>query len=538
MIGELLARVKHSTRYVRSNLGDGSVRVKAGEVVEPTHEVSVQDWHDWQAACNRHNHYLSSTDDERPDHPPELASGKRWSFVGPKTEYAHQYATFHLLDLTYWEHFDEDDVIVLREGLELPTHTLVKFVNEAYAVLVLRVQQESTEYHYLHNACVMSADEEESLVQWGVGRTILGNPGIAVAGTLLVAFAEKFWQPAIVGTLLVASASYRVQGVLTKVLRVRSPEWKENKLVPRGIHGTERAMQLVLVVLVALADLMEGRVLLLTALTSASVYVILLEMIGHAVTTWGWKVYIRRLCIIFASSIVYCPGYALLMWLMYVFAGSLFCVVIGLSVLVMRARAVREDSEFWGNLAFILTFLLAFFVTIVTVVVGMAMDMYRNSTYLYDPTWFELVLVFFMAQVLVLFVLAYLMYKYDWLWWSWLCVFGVMEVVAWVASLDWVVADLKGSIQSLQPWRWPLTRAPDFEFTFGLLRLPGLWLGVVVVSSVGILLLVTIFLENISVHNTKARGEKTRARKDRGDFSHYHESDIPSRNLLVPSTDP
>lgn len=125
---------------------------------------------------------------------------------------------------------------------------------------------------------------------WGVGRTLLANSLLAAGGTLLVAFAERVWRPAVVGTFLVAAAEYRVQGVLTKVLRVRSPEWKSgHQLVPSGILGMERLVQGVLVSLVALADLLNDRVLLLAALTLASVQVVVLEYVGQAPLTWGLR---------------------------------------------------------------------------------------------------------------------------------------------------------------------------------------------------------------------------------------------------------
>lgn len=75
----------------------------------------------------------------------------------------------------------------------------------------------------------------------------------------MVAFAEEVLGPAVVGTLLVAAAAYRVQGTMTKVLRVTSVEWERHMLVLSGVHGTERAVQILLVTLVALADLPAGQ---------------------------------------------------------------------------------------------------------------------------------------------------------------------------------------------------------------------------------------------------------------------------------------
>lgn len=119
--------------------------MKAGEVLEHKDEVSSQDWHDWQAEDQGLNRFLSSTDDRRPDHPPELVPGKRWLYIAPNMKWVDRPTAVGDLDISC---FDQDDVVVvLREGVELPTHTLVKFVNEAHAVIVLRVLQNSTEYY-------------------------------------------------------------------------------------------------------------------------------------------------------------------------------------------------------------------------------------------------------------------------------------------------------------------------------------------------------------------------------------------------------
>lgn len=335
---------------------------------------------------------------------------------------------------------------------------------------------------YLHSDLVMSADEEESLTEWGVGRSILGNPCLAVGGTLLVALAEQ-WQPAIIGTLLVAAALYRVQGILTKVLRVRSPEWKSNKLVPIGIHGTERVVQLVLAVLVALADLLEDRVLLVTALASASVYVILLEVIGQAAMTWERKTYSRELRLAMTRFGGMLIVGMVLHTLVYVFAVAFFCLILGL---VTWLRVVRKCSSL-------------------------------NRT---------------MKKMRWLFVLAYI------------------GVVVWVASMDFkeVRSEVRSGDRSSKvwglvwtdigvvPWKWPLTLAADSVSVFRVLRVTCLWIGVVVLSSGWIMFAVGFFAAcSVSHHSTKPRGEKTQARKEKGIFSHYHELNIPSRNLLVSS---
>lgn len=363
--------VENAARTVGVFLGDGLVRVKAGEVLEHTGNISARAWSGWKGHAS----------DRRPGHPPELAPGKNWSFIGTKEDVSEVPTCKQRLVNAV----ERDIVYVFQEGLTLPADILLACVNEAHAVLVLRVLADSTEYHYLHNDLVMSADEEESLMEWGVGRLTFGNPTLAVGGTLLVVFAEQVWQPAIIGTLLVATASYRVQGVLTKVLRVWSPEWKANKLVSRGIHGTERAVQLVLLVLVVLADLLEDRVLLLTALISASVYVVLLETIGQAVTTWGWRKYTINTCKVVGKMTLIILGCVGCLWLDYVFAGALFCIFSGLSLLVLWARASQRYSHpnrNWENICF------WFFVLGTTGVVGWVacMDWKEAGLKVVDPT--------------------------------------------------------------------------------------------------------------------------------------------------------
>eukprot|EP00903_Cladosiphon_okamuranus_P019945 g18330.t1 len=258
--------------YVRTHIGDGVTRVKGGQALHtPEVEVSPQDWWEWEIEGLRYD--FSSTDDQRPDHPPQLAPEKRWLFVGlnDKILYKSDPAT-RAIGVG-----SGNLVFVLREGLAMPTRILIAIVNTAHAVLVLRGRRE---YFYLHKDLVMSADEEESLTEWGVGRALLGNSAVAVGGVLLAASAAQVWQQAFAGTVLVAAASYRVQGVLTKVCRAWSDEWRHHLLVARGSLGVEPAVHLVLVVLVALAVLWEDRALLLKALIMASAHVILLESVG------------------------------------------------------------------------------------------------------------------------------------------------------------------------------------------------------------------------------------------------------------------
>lgn len=177
----------------------------------------------------------------------------------------------------------EESVVVIREGLALPVRSLLELVNTVYAVLVVR----GDSYFFLQNNFSLASEEEDSFLEWGMGRLVFANIYLAVGGLLLVAKAEKWWRPAVVGVLLVAAAAYRVQGTHTKLIRIRSVEWGQFKLVPGGLHGSERAVQLALLATLALADLLESRELLLFGLSATAFQVVVLEVLGQA-ATWGF----------------------------------------------------------------------------------------------------------------------------------------------------------------------------------------------------------------------------------------------------------
>lgn len=186
------------------------------------------------------------------------------------------------VDMPDWR----ESVAVLEEGLALPTRVLLDLVNTVHAVLVLR----GITYYYLHNDFALSAEEEASLVEWGIGRRAFAGILLAVGGLMLVLKAGV-WRPAVIGNLLVTAAAYRVEGTLTTLLRVvRSREWKNGcQLIPAGIHGTERFVQFVLITTLAVSELLDSRVLLIVGLSLATAQVALLEVIGQMVTTWGYK---------------------------------------------------------------------------------------------------------------------------------------------------------------------------------------------------------------------------------------------------------
>ena len=421
-------------------------------------------------------------DDESADHPPSLAPGKDWLFLASSDAY-HSNAVVERRAL----HPDLRSgnaavpvlhacVVVFREGLALPTTDLLHVVNTAHAVLVVRGAEE---YFYLRDDFVLSTCEEESLVEWGVGRPLLANSFLAVGGALLVALVEKVWGPAVVGTVIVAAAGYRVQGAMTKLMRVRSPEWERNLLVPSGIHGTERVVQIVLVTLVALADLLDHRVLLLTALVIASAQVLVLEIAGQTCLTWGLATYRQTLYHQVCELTVVFVGLVAWLWLTYAFAGYFGAVLFGGLILISYE-------------------------------VSYVLCAGANTSYsLRDRSRAITVTVFVVASVVS------------------------NGVGIYAAVLSWDETNLKLSPKSLQPWRWPLTRAPD-SFASGL-RVLGLWAGAVVGSFIAVYVAVLLLSFRIGSDGGKVvgLGKRTRERERAGVFSHYHESSIPSRNLLV-----
>lgn len=113
---------------------------------------------------------------------------------------------------------------------------------------------------------------------------------------------------------------------------------------------------------------------------------------------------------------------------------------------------------------------------------------------------------------------------------------GIVVFGIWAAVLGWDDADLKFSSQSLQPWRWPLLRAPDSWSMVA--RVLGLWLGLVVGCFIVVYIAVGVLSFRISSDGYEIVGsdERARARKSEGLFGHYDETPIPSRHLLVPDT--
>eukprot|EP00752_Nemacystus_decipiens_P007862 g7024.t1 len=370
------------------HLGSGMVRVRAGQSLE-TDEESTQAWADWPGDLLEH---LSAEDDRRPAHAPNFAPEKRWYFVGSGNVEDCAERRDIKLDLVDKADWAANAVVVFREGLAMPTRTLLRVVNRAHAVLVLRSGGQPTEsrYFYLHDGFVLSADEEESLREWGVGRALFTNIYLAVGGTMLVAFAGQVWQPLIVGTLLVAAAGYRVQGALTNLLRVKSAEWEHRELVPSGTFGIERVVQLVLVVLVALGDLLENEELLLWALVCATLNVVLMETAGQMVVTWGFRRYGSVLFEQFRDWTLLAVGGVACLWLLYVFGGAFFALA-------------------WGQAG-------------------------RERLFAMTPCPSGRV-----ARICETAVF-----------------FGVWAFAVWTGVMDWEEANLKTSLKSLQPWAWSL----------------------------------------------------------------------------------
>ncbi|CAB1105759.1 unnamed protein product [Ectocarpus sp. CCAP 1310/34] len=114
-----MGTVKKLAAVVRVHLGDGTVRVEAGERLEyaatsPTASAAAPGWETWSA-------------------PPALAiqnPGKRWYFVGDDDVGDCVEGRRIGVELN-------DGVVVFREGLSMPKGELVRVVNTAHAVLAV-----------------------------------------------------------------------------------------------------------------------------------------------------------------------------------------------------------------------------------------------------------------------------------------------------------------------------------------------------------------------------------------------------------------
>lgn len=456
------------------HLGDGMTRVGAGESLSLEHtEMLVDSTRSW----NRRGALgLSDRGDQRPAHPPALASENIWSFcdgdlIDVRDVVVERREIYGAGGIGCGF---ENNVVVFREGLALPTRELLRVVNNAHAVLVLRGG--TKKYFYLRrDGFVLSTREEQALMEWGVGRPLLANFVLAAGGTFLVALAERFWGPAVVGLLLVALAGYRVQGALTKLLRVRSREWKSGcMLVPSGLHGAERALQGVLVTLVALAGLLDNKWVLLGTLAAASVQVFVVECIGQAALTWGSAKYIRVLY----HHLLWCTVMSLylvcLLWFTYACAGILGACVLGVLLYCINS----------------------------SLLISGCLDA-RSSCFK---------------------VSAYL------------ALFSTLGLGIWATVVGWDEAEMKYTFKSLQPWRWPLLSLPVSLASF--LRVSGLWIGVVSFGVSAAYCTGGVLFFRVSSDGGEVVGwdERTQARLESSNFSHYHEKSIPSRNLLESSS--
>jgi len=177
-----MGTVKALTAIARVHLGDGTVRLEAGERLEHgsdggTPGAAPPVWETWSAPAEK-----------KPARPPplalaKLALGKRWFFVGDDdVGECVEARGVEVPEL-------EKGVVVFREGLSMPKGELVRVVNTAHAVLALRGE---SGYFYLRGDFVLSAREEEALGEWGLGRPLFANSCLAAGGTLLVWLAERF----------------------------------------------------------------------------------------------------------------------------------------------------------------------------------------------------------------------------------------------------------------------------------------------------------------------------------------------------------
>lgn len=96
----------------------GITRVKAGTILEHTHRESSEHWVQWRREDEQQWYgdippLISPRDDKRPDHPPQLAIGKRrWFFVA-----GHQQQRGFVQDLRDIKKVGASHVLVFREGM-------------------------------------------------------------------------------------------------------------------------------------------------------------------------------------------------------------------------------------------------------------------------------------------------------------------------------------------------------------------------------------------------------------------------------------
>ncbi|CAM9398897.1 unnamed protein product [Scytosiphon promiscuus] len=461
---------------IRARLGDGITRAQAGERLRYTDVDPHREWDGLPLELS------PGEIEETVGHPPKLATEKMWLVFDCWYFTPRQGNVFRNVErrhVPYSNNKLSECVVVFWEGVALPTRELIRVVNNAHAVLVLG---DNKEYFYLHDGFVLSAREEETLVEWGIGRSTFANSCLAVGGTAMVAFAENIWAPAVLGTLLVAAAGYRVQGIVTKMLRVRSPEWRSgHQLVPSGIHGIERVVQGVLLTFAALADLLDDRWLLLMALIAASVHVVVLEYVGHTHLTGGREKYRFIVCMQIAQWTFMCALAAGWLILSYLSTGIFPCVMCSLELVCFSMFYYSAGNGCKG-----------------------ALRLVRENI--------QLKALMFLAA----------------------CIVAVCP-----ALLGRDASSLNTAWLALQPWRWPLTSVPD-SFSTGV-RFVGLWLGVGRGCFLAFQILLGVFSFTACVDAGKAvgSGKRTREREkhSRG-FRHYREQSIPSRNLLVPDVAP
>ena len=295
---------------------------------------------------------------------------------------------------------------------------------------------------------------------------------------MLVLFADV-WRPAVVGTLLVAAATYRIQGALTKLIRKCSPSWKREDLIPNGIHGTERLVQFVLVTTLAVSEILDSRPLLLIGLSLATFQVVILEIVGQAVITWGWRKYLVSVGRRLYSCVMVCS----LLWsvaaLSYFSERFASVLLLGLIILIGCVFVGRRSAQ--GCIA------------------G-AFEKLNGS----KPCSFVALPLFFVGYYVYLF----LFWSYD-------------------PETSFTVL--------LTPWKWrSLTEAPDG--IWGALRLLVLWL--IVLSYVVIAAFVIVFMFSFKIGSDRGvdvfgvRGARSLRRKERGEFMAFSESSIPSRHVL------
>lgn len=115
----------------------------------------------------------------------------------------------------------KDSVVVLREELTLPKTYLLQWSSSTRLFMRFLCMQgipntPNSNTITSTNGFALTAEEENSVVQWGIGRCLYAGALFAVSGLVLVALAEQVWWWAF---------SWWLRPSTTYIVRIEWVEW-------------------------------------------------------------------------------------------------------------------------------------------------------------------------------------------------------------------------------------------------------------------------------------------------------------------------